>query len=76
MATVILDYDKYNVQAQKALENILAMGCFKSFSTEKLHEEIAFLTRKKDDDFLYLVSEQALAKDWLNKTEDEAWQNL
>ena len=76
MDTVTLNYDRYNVQAQKALENILALGYFKLHNTEKRHKGMARLTRKKDDDFLYLVSEQALAKDWLNENEDKAWKNL
>ena len=31
---------------------------------------------ENDYDFFYSVSEQVLAKDWLNEYEDEAWKNL
>jgi len=31
---------------------------------------------ENDYEFLYSVSEQVLAKDWLNKEEDEVWKNL
>jgi len=76
MDTVTLNYDRYNVQAQKALENILALGYFKLHNPEKRYKAPARLARKKDDDFLCFVSEQTLAKDWLNENEDEAWKNL
>jgi ADP-glucose pyrophosphorylase len=33
-------------------------------------------SKENDYDFFYSVSEQVLAKDWLNKYEDEAWRNL
>ena len=76
MATIVLDYDRYNMQAQKALENILALGYFKLRAKERLRENATFLARENDNDFLYSVSEQVLAKDWLNKSEDEAWESL
>jgi hypothetical protein len=76
MASIILDYDRYNVQAQRALENILASGCFKLRTVEKRYEEVNFSTKENDAVFLRSVSEQVLAKDWLNKAEDEAWKNL
>jgi len=30
----------------------------------------------KEKDFIYSVSENVLAKDWLNEKEDEVWENL
>jgi len=30
----------------------------------------------KENELLYFASERVLAKDWLNKDEDEAWKNL
>ena len=36
-----------------------------------------WITEKSADNiFLNSVNEQVLAKDWLNKTEEEAWKNL
>ena len=74
MRTVILNYDNYNVLAQKALDNILSSGFFKVQTIEKPQEK-AWI-EENDYEFLYSVSEQALAKDWLNKEEDEVWKNL
>ena len=74
MATVILDYDSYNVMAQKALDNILSSGFFKVQRIETLRKNNP--TEEKDYKFMYSVSEQTLAKDWLNEDEDEAWKNL
>ena len=76
MDSIVLDYDRFNIQAQKALEHILSLGCFKLHTKEKSNEDAVFLAREKDERFLYSVSEQILAKDWLNKNEDEAWKNL
>ena len=43
----------------------------------KLSEMFRGVSSKENDyDFFYSVSEQVLAKDWLNKYEDEAWKNL
>jgi len=76
MATIILDYDKRNVQAKRALDNILAMGFFKLRTIEKPCKRTDLFTEEQDGEFLYSMSEQVLAKDWLNKFEDEAWENL
>lgn len=75
MATIMLDYDNRNFRAQKALEDILALGFFKLHPLEKVHEEVVF-SPVEEDAFLYSVSEQVLAKDWLNEIEDDAWKNL
>jgi len=74
MATVVLNYDNYNVLAQRALDNILSMGFFKVQQIEKLQKKT--WTKENDYEFLYSVSEQVLAKDWLNKDEDEVWKDL
>ena len=76
MATITLDYDKYNVRAQKALENFLALGLFKPCTFEKTYKTFNYPTEVKENELLYFVSEHVLAKDWLNKEEDEAWKNL
>ena len=39
MATIILDYNIRNVQAQKALDYILSLGVFKVQRIEKLNKE-------------------------------------
>lgn len=72
MATITLDYNHRNVQAQKTLDYMLSMGFFK----EKTGKRNTFLDEEKENEFLYLVNEQALAKEWLNKEEDEAWKDL
>jgi hypothetical protein len=74
MATIILNYDNYNVQAQRALENILSSGFFKVEPIEKSRKE--YPVNDNDEAFLYSVSEQMLAKDWLNDDEDKAWKDL
>jgi len=76
MATIILDYDNRNTHAKKVLKDILALGFFKLRMPERIQEEVVFLSGDKEDKFLYSVSEQVLAKDWLNETEDIAWKNL
>ena len=69
MRTIILNYDNYNVLAQRALDNILSLGYFKAQTIEKPQEKSWI--EENDSEFLYSVSEQALAKDWLNK--EEVW---
>jgi hypothetical protein len=76
MATIILDYDNRNALAKQMLEDILALGFFKLRTSEKLQEEVIHLSGGKEDEFIYSVSEQVLAKDWMNKIEDDAWKNL
>ena len=76
MTTITLDYDNYNVRAQKALEKFLALGYFKLHTVEKTQRKIEYLSEMKENEFIYCVGEQALAKDWLNKEEDEAWKSL
>ena len=76
MATIILDYNTRNVQAQKALGYILSLGIFKVQTTEKSRKKTVISTKEQNDKFLYFASEQALAKDWLTHTENEAWKNL
>ena len=76
MATIILDYDKRNVRAKKVFEDMLALGFFKLRTSEKLQEEVIHLSGGREDEFIYSVSEQVLAKDWMNKIEDDAWKNL
>ena len=39
MATILLDYNTRNVQAQKALDYILSLGVFKVQRIEKLNKE-------------------------------------
>ena len=73
MATIILDYDKRNTQAQKVLDDMLALGFFKIKTTKRPYRE-NIVSEEKDYDFLYSVSEHTLAKDWLN--EYEAWKNM
>jgi len=68
MATITLDYDNYNVEAQKVLHNVLSLGFFRVRKMKK--------QKKTEDRFLYSISEQVLAKDWLSKEEDEAWKDL
>jgi len=41
-----------------------------------LNETENFDLEFKEKDILYYASESVLAKDWLNKEEDEAWKNL
>ncbi|MCL2435599.1 MAG: hypothetical protein FWD09_05620 [Lentimicrobiaceae bacterium] len=76
MTTITLDYDNHNIRAQKALENFLALGYFKLHTAEKTHRKIEYLSEMRENEFIYCVSEQVLAKDWLNKEEDEVWKNL
>lgn len=76
MATIILDYNTRNVQAQKALNYILSLGFFREQTGEYLRKKIKSSIKEQNDEFLSLVSEQVLAKDWLNKDENEAWKNL
>jgi len=76
MATIILDYNTRNAQAQKALDYILSLGFFKVQAAEKLQKKTIASSKEQNDEFLYSVSEQVLAKDWLNQNEDEAWKNL
>jgi len=76
MATITLNYDIYNVQAQKALENFLALGLFKLNITKTTDESFVFSPGVNEDEFVYFASEPILAKDWLNQKEDEAWKNL
>jgi hypothetical protein len=77
MITITLDYDNYNVRAQKALENLLTLGLFKPHTVEKqLYRKVDYPTELKENELIYFASEQILAKDWLNKEEDEAWKNL
>ena len=76
MTTITLDYENRNMQARRALENILALGFFKLRTIDKSRHETALLPAEQDNEFLYSVSEQVLAKDWLNQFEDEAWKSL
>ncbi|MDR0873529.1 MAG: hypothetical protein LBN27_08735 [Prevotellaceae bacterium] len=39
MATITLDYNTRNVQAQKALEYILSLGYFEAHSVRRLHKK-------------------------------------
>ena len=55
----------------------LVNGTRKSKSEMKLSEKFRrTLSQENDYDFFYSVSEQILAKDWLNEYEDEAWKSL
>ena len=78
MATITLDYSTRNTEAKKALEQLLALGFFKAHAIRKSRRsKSTFLTLgKKDDNFVYFASEQVLAKDWLNKEEEEVWKDL
>jgi hypothetical protein len=63
----------------KEVEVTLALvnGANKLKSEIKLSEKFRNgVPNENDFDFFYSVSEQVLAKDWLNKYEDEAWKNL
>jgi hypothetical protein len=75
-ATITLDYDQRNIQARKALENMLSLGYFKLRTLDKPQRKVASLSEDRDSEFLYSASEQVLAKDWLNHFEDEAWKSL
>ena len=57
MATITLDYDIYNVQAQKALDYILSIGVFKTSAGRVVKEESLLEKRKKLDEELsnYLI---------------------
>ena len=46
MATIILDYNTRNVQAQRALDNILALGIFKVQTIEKSHRKKSDINQK------------------------------
>lgn len=51
----------------------------KALEELKANDLIDFATKKrsiKDKVQTHLASEKALAKDWLSKKEDEAWQSL
>jgi len=76
MATITLDYNTRNAQAQKTLDYILSLGVFKTQNIRTPRRGNVSLNTGKDDMFLYSVSEQVLAKEWLNKEEDEAWKDL
>jgi len=65
MRTVILNYDNYNVLAQKALDNILSLGFFKVQTIEKPQEKA--WDAENDYEFLYAVNEQMSAKDGSKK---------
>lgn len=55
MATIALDYDIRNVQAQKALEYILSLGLFKPTSIDKV-ETISEKRKKLDNELKdYLI---------------------
>ncbi|GHT72849.1 hypothetical protein AGMMS50262_02780 [Bacteroidia bacterium] len=76
MATITLDYDVRNTKAQRTLDYILSMGFFKARTERKPLRRTAVFSVVEDDRPIYFASEQALAKDWLNKDEEEAWKNL
>ena len=55
MATIALDYDVCNVQAQRTLEYILSLGVFKQSAVEKV-ETISQKRKKLDSELKnYLV---------------------
>ncbi|MCL2073395.1 MAG: hypothetical protein FWH18_05730 [Marinilabiliaceae bacterium] len=74
MASIVLNYDNYNIQALTALNNILTLGLFKMQTINKIETNDSI--EKINERFFYSVSENVLAKDWLNKEEDETWKNL
>jgi len=76
MATIILDYNTRNVHAQKALDYILSSEIFKVQAIGKSSKKTTWSDKVQNDNFSYLISEQVLAKDWLNEEEDEVWKNL
>ena len=57
MATIILDYDARNMQAQKALDFIMSMGIFKTRKDSAVKIESLSAKRKKLDEELgkYLI---------------------
>ena len=75
MATIILDYDTRNIQAQKALDFILSLGIFKTreSSTVKVKEEPLSEKRKKIDkifgNYLIDLSEFKFNRDEANNYE-------
>jgi len=76
MATITLDYSTRNAEAKKALEYLLSLGFFKAHAIRKSRRKTGFLSARQEDKLVYLASEKVLAKDWLNKEEDEVWKDL
>jgi hypothetical protein len=84
MATITLNYNTRNIQAQKALNYILSLGVF---STETVRQQRRIPAIGKSREYLssrrsfdnvktHLASEAVLANDWLNAQEDEVWKDL
>ena len=73
MATIVLDYDNNNIKVQRVLKRIISLGFFKERYIKLKRKSVPI---RKDTAFSYTVIEQMLAKDWLNKEEEEAWKDL
>ena len=56
------------------------LDAIKQLSQTDKQKLITYLLKRQPDDenltLTHLASEHVLAKDWLTKTEDEAWQDL
>ena len=57
------------------------LDAIKQLSQTDKQKLITYLLKRQPDDeedltLTHLASERVLAKDWLTKTEDEAWQDL
>jgi len=73
MATILLDYDTRNIQAQKALDFILSLGIFKTSTVNTVKVEPLSKKRKKIDkifdNYLVDLSEFRFNRDEANNYE-------
>ena len=73
MATITLDYDAHNTQAQKALDFIMSMGIFRMSKSETIKAESLLEKRKKIDkifdNYLIDLSEFKFNRDEANDYE-------
>ena len=86
MATIILNYNTRNVQAQKALDYILSLGVFRAETIRRQRRrpaksinpfaEVRGIWADRGYVETHLASETVLAKDWLNAREDAVWKDL
>ncbi|GHT68908.1 hypothetical protein AGMMS50239_34860 [Bacteroidia bacterium] len=73
MATILLDYDARNIQAKKALNNILSSGFFKAKSGNFYKQETLLDKRKKLDKeldkYLFNLSDFKFSREEVNDYE-------
>ena len=62
------------LSAAKIKAELLGFGNLQDFIRETLREKL--FEEQLNGKFTYLASEKTLAKNWLIKEEDEAWQHL